>query len=174
MMGPIMCFEFESDEPAGLSLPSLTCQQPRAIFDGQHRARAAMRLLSSSAVADGVTVKVEETEANRPHRASSRLAPKAPLTVSGGSGGMLGRHADFDLIVEVYRVSSEAEIKKLYLEVNKGEVVKEIDLPDTLAPDLKSYIDGAVDKLTRSFPAMHKPSERCRPPHVHRDTLRNR
>ena len=71
-------------------------------------------------------------------------------------------------------MTHESDIKKLYLEVNKAEVVKEIDLPDTLAPDLKSHIDGACELLARDFPEMHKPSERCRPPHVHRDTLRNK
>ena len=57
------------------------------------------------------------------------------------------------------------------LDVNKGESVKEIDLPDQLAPDLKAHIDGACAALFKAFPEMHKPSERCRPPHIHRDTV---
>ena len=85
-----------------------------------------------------------------------------------------GKHDDFEMLVEVYPVRSEQEVKRLYLEVNKGEVVKEIDLPDQLAPELKSFIDEAVATLLRRWPEMFKPSERCRPPHLHRDTLRNK
>ena len=76
-------------------------------------------------------------------------------------------------LVEVYPVRSEREVKELYLEYNKGENVREIDLPDAVAPDLKKFIDHAVDALANRFGVMFKPSERCRPPHVHRDTLRN-
>ena len=43
-----------------------------------------------------------------------------------------------------------------------------------LAPSLKAYIDGACERLVKAYPEMHKPSERCRPPHVHKDTLRNK
>ena len=59
-------------------------------------------------------------------------------------------------------------------QVNKAEVVKEIDLPDQLAPALKQTIDGACEQLHAAYPQMHKPSERCRPPHLHRDPLRNK
>jgi hypothetical protein len=124
----------------------------------------------------------------------------------------------------VAQVAHEADIKKLYLEVNKAEAVKEIDLPDALAPALKAHIDGACEmvrrrptaarravahrrsararahgrvwtalrrvarltaaarrthaathpQLCKAYSEMHKPSERCRPPHLHRDTLRNK
>ena len=40
--GTIACYEFE-----GVGAPSVACAEPRAIFDGQHRACAAARLLSS-------------------------------------------------------------------------------------------------------------------------------
>ncbi len=85
-----------------------------------------------------------------------------------------GEHSDFELVVEVYAVRSEEEVKALYLEVNKAESVKEIDLPDTIAPDHKRHIDAACRLLQEMYPRMHKPSERCKPPHVHRDTLRTR
>ena len=84
-----------------------------AIFDGQHRACAAARLLSSP-----------------------------DFEVDGDD-----LHADFPLLVEVYPVRSEREVKELYLEYNKGENVREIDLPDAVAPDLKKFIDHAVDAL---------------------------
>ena len=39
---------------------------------------------------------------------------------------------------------------------------------------LKAFIDDGVAALLRRWPEMFKPSERCRPPHLHRDTLRNK
>ncbi len=71
-------------------------------------------------------------------------------------------------------MGTEREVKDLYLEVNKAESVKEIDLPDAIAPQRKAHIDEACERLRKAYPDMFKPSERCRPPHVHRDTLRNR
>lgn len=65
-------------------------------------------------------------------------------------------------------------MKRLFLEANKGENVKEVDLPDAVAPERKKVIDGVVKRLAQMFPEMFKPSERCRPPHLHRDTLRNK
>mmetsp|Transcript_9689 Transcript_9689/g.22404 ORF Transcript_9689/g.22404 Transcript_9689/m.22404 type:complete len:102 (-) Transcript_9689:226-531(-) len=35
-------------------------------------------------------------------------------------------------------------------------------------------IDTAVNVMVRRWPEMFKPSERCRPPHLHKDTMRNR
>lgn len=192
-------------------MPSVSCPQPRAIFDGQHRAMAAMRLLSSDAfsIEDGDCAPTDgamaDPNGSEPHRrsASSRggrggeVEPPsgqslflgldtylvhsrsgsggavAPLLPPGGCG-CGGQHSDFSLVVEVYPVAHESAIKALYLEVNKGESVKEIDLPDTLAPELKAHIDGACSQLQARYPDMFKPSERCRPPHLHRDTLRNK
>lgn len=199
LMGPIMAFEYASidgPEAAGRAVPSVSCPQPRAIFDGQHRAMAAMRLLSSDAfsIEDG---DCSPTDAEMPDRA--RALPhhgrsvrsrggsggdgQPPLGGSGGTAASLlplggcgcgGQHSDFSLVVEVYPVTHESEAKALYLEVNKAESVKEIDLPDTLAPELKAHIDGACSQLQARYPDMFKPSERCRAPHLHRDTLRNK
>ena len=49
--------------------------------------------------------------------------PPPPPLALGADGGL---HDDFALLVEVYPVSSERQIKELYLEVNKAESVKEI------------------------------------------------
>ena len=77
------------------------------------------------------------------------------------------------IIVEVYPVTSELEIKQWFLLINKAESVQEIDLPDQLAPDIKTWINGAVDRLEVMFPEMFKPSIKCKVPHVNRDKLRN-
>ena len=49
----------------------------------------------------------------------------------------------------------------------------EIDLPEAIATMTKVCIDEAVDALAAAYPAMFKPSMRCRPPHVNRDVVRN-
>lgn len=213
LMGPIMCFEFSGGE-GGLAMPSLTCPQPRAIFDGQHRARAAMRLLRSDLFTiddDGSSGSMEpgaDAPADAPPIADASTGTKAMVACGSGSGraarrpavptpaaavapapalactpavvsgfGRLireGLHEDFPLLVEVYPVRTERDIKELYLEVNKAESVKEIDLPDAIAPERKAHIDEACERLRKAYPDMFKPSERCRPPHVHRDTLRDK
>ena len=81
---------------------------------------------------------------------------------------------DFSLLVEVYPVCSAMQVKQLYLAVNKAESVQEIDLPDAIAPARKKFIDQTVETLARRWPQMFKPSSRCRPPHIHKDTLRNK
>ena len=234
-----MCFEFFAPADALAQQPSLACPQPRAIFDGQHRARAAMRLLASTeelaelekggaapAAASASTVAQEEEDEEETYRATGlvplaltrdRREPKQPQPFVAGPASQYGdspwrrrkspmgldnyaffnaapstssssapapppapppkpppapprKHADFSMIVEVYPVRDESDIKRLYLEVNKGESVKEIDLPDQLAPERK-LVDGAC---------AYKPTRRCtsRPidagRRIHRDTLRNK
>lgn len=52
--------------------------------------------------------------------------------------------------------------------------MQEIDLPDMIAPARKTHINQAVESLVSRWPQMFKPSCRCRPPHLHKDTLRNK
>ena len=122
-MGPIMAFEFVGHE-GELALPSVTCPQPRGLFDGQHRARAAMRLLTSDAfsIEDESADGAAESHAPRPRAA--RGSPSQAVVVAS-KGGPVGSpdlrvttlHDDFELLVEVYPVRSEAHVKQLYLEV---------------------------------------------------------
>lgn len=58
--------------------------------------------------------------------------------------------------------------------MNKAESVKEIDLPDAIAPARKALIATACHALKSAYGPMFSASERCRPPHLHLDTLRNR
>lgn len=71
---------------------SVLCQQPRGIFDGQHRINAASKLLAP----------VGLTEASR---VMHHREPSVSLC------------RDFDILVEVYPVNSEKDITALYLEV---------------------------------------------------------
>jgi hypothetical protein len=84
-----------------------------------------------------------------------------------------GTKPDFQMTVEVFPVTSEEDIKALFLELNKSEKVLEIDLPDTLAPQEKQIIDEAVHALQHQFRAMFKPSQNCRVPHVNAERMRN-
>jgi hypothetical protein len=73
----------------------------------------------------------------------------------------------------VHRVTSAAQVKSVFLELNKAESVLEVDLPDSLAPPARRTIQEAVALLQEGQPAMFKPSARCRPPHVNAAVLRD-
>ena len=151
-LSPRRCFEFEPSEyeVSGLAMPSLTRPQPRAIFDGQHRARAAMRLLRSDAftIDDGEAVIVSEAAISEEARgeaaapstsrgARSKRPTQQPLSLvaaaaatataatsaaaSSVRGGGEGTFVDFPLLVEVYPVSLEREIKELYVRRSPSE-----------------------------------------------------
>ncbi len=77
------------------------------------------------------------------------------------------------LLVQVYRLQHADEIKQLFLELNKAESIQEVDLPDSLAPPVRLIIQKAVQALQEQYPAMFKPSARCRAPHVNAAVLRD-
>ena len=199
-IGAVACFEFAGS----VGQASVLCPQPRGIFDGQHRICAAAKLLapadglsftessgfsesagctagSVDGAADGAACVAAYDAASKCARVTC-LRPRRAAAPRPGAPSMGGRpiaealslYDDFELLVEVYCVKSTSEIRALYLEVNKAESVKEIDLPDAIAPAKKGVIDEAVDELMRRNAEMFRPSERCRPPHMQRDTLRNR
>merc|ERR1711871_312364 len=115
-MGSLMCFEH-----AGVEQPSVHCVQPRGIFDGQHRACAAAQLLCSEHFA---------IDDDNDSRAVGGTREAGTSTSARGSAGCWrGKHDDFSVLVEVYPVRGEGEVNKLYLEVNKSESVREIDMP---------------------------------------------
>lgn len=83
-----------------------------------------------------------------------------------------GVEVDIPLLIEVYPVSQEEEVKRLFQELNKAEMVQEIDLPCHLASPEKVLIDEACQNLYARYPSMFK-GERCRIPHIHLATIRN-
>lgn len=187
-IGAVSCFEFVGSTGQA----SVICPQPRGIFDGQHRICAAAKLLApaeclartadggdsgsagcSDGAADGAAASGARVVSLRPRRAAAPL-PGALTTDDRPAEQAPVLYDDFELLVEVYPVKTKGDINALYLEVNKAESVKEIDLPDAIAPAKKGVIDEAVDNLRRTNADMFRPSERCRPPHIHFDTLRNR
>ncbi|MGK3733503.1 MAG: hypothetical protein ACI8RD_000146 [Bacillariaceae sp.] len=84
---------------------------------------------------------------------------------------------DFDnILVEVYPAlkdeHEETHANDLFLEVNKAEPVKTLDLPGVAKAADKKIINEVADRLHDSFPEMFSDSQRCRPPHLNIDNLR--
>ncbi|KAJ1622197.1 hypothetical protein T492DRAFT_1064134 [Pavlovales sp. CCMP2436] len=169
---------FEMVKPAGRVALALDYPQAFGIFDGQHRLCAIAGMLRHT-VADeaedgidgGANLRVA-VAADGPR--VSRAATSKEGAAAEGAAAPSELLEDVEVLAEVYWTHSEAEVKQWYVELNKAEIVKEIDLPDQIAPHKKVIIDEAVELLRHKFPDMFKPSERCRPPHLHRDTLRNK
>lgn len=84
---------------------------------------------------------------------------------------------DFDrILVEVYPQRDEDpedHAKEIFLEVNKAEPVKLVDLPGVAKASHRNIINTGAEKLHERFPDMFKPSQRCRPPHLNIDNLRD-
>jgi hypothetical protein len=85
---------------------------------------------------------------------------------------------DFDnILVEVYPAlrdeHEETHANDLFLEVNKAEPVKMVDLPGIANALDRKIINGVADRLQDSFPKMFSDSHRCRAPHLNIDNLRD-
>jgi hypothetical protein len=85
---------------------------------------------------------------------------------------------DFDnILVEVYPAlkdeHEETHATDLFLEVNKAEPVKMVDLPGVAKASHKKIINEVADRLQDSFPDMFSDSQRCRAPHLNIDNLRD-
>ena len=91
---------------------------------------------------------------------------------------------NFEIIVELYQEAgagqksgssskggkSLAEI--VFTEINKAEPVRLSALPGMLAADEKKVLDEGVDLIASKYQAMFKPTSRCRPPHLHKESFR--
>lgn len=80
------------------------------------------------------------------------------------------------ILVEVYPQSPEHgddHAKDIFLEVNKAEPVKLVDLPGVAKGSDRKIITAAAERLTKQFPEMFKASQRCRSPHLNIDNLRD-
>lgn len=84
---------------------------------------------------------------------------------------------DFDrVMVEVYPSTTtdvDKHAQNLFLEINKAEPVKLIDMPGVASAKDRQIITQAVEKLYEAYPKMFSPSQRCRVPNVNVDNLRN-
>ncbi|KAA8492413.1 hypothetical protein FVE85_7920 [Porphyridium purpureum] len=77
------------------------------------------------------------------------------------------------LLVEVFPIRSESDAKALFVEINKAEPVKTIDLPDVASEAVANALLYAAGELSSTYPTMFSDSERCRIPQVNADVLRN-
>ena len=86
---------------------------------------------------------------------------------------------DFDnILVEVYPIlddgtNEERHAGDLFLEVNKAEPVKLVDLPGVAKASHRKIINDGATLLMERFPDMFSPSQRCRTPHLNIDNLRD-
>lgn len=63
--------------------------------------------------------------------------------------------------------------EEIFLEINKAEPVKMLDLPGVASADDRKLITEAVAALKEQFPKMFSTSQRCKSPNVNIDNLRN-
>ena len=81
------------------------------------------------------------------------------------------------ILVEVFpNVAPESRPKHaedIFVEINKAEPVKLVDLPGVATGSERKVIDGAADALRSKYPEMFKPSQRCRAPHLNLDNMRD-
>lgn len=124
-----------------------------AILDGQHR--VGMMAILEGKVKVGGTKDKEKAESTDP-----------------------GFDIDLDtILVEVFPHRNPEKYPKhaedIFVEINKAEPVKLVDLPGVANVAERKIINGAAEALKDSFPEMFKPSTRCRQPHLNLDNLRD-
>eukprot|EP00899_Mesostigma_viride_P013026 jgi/Mesvir1/21724/Mv04136-RA.1 len=84
--------------------------------------------------------------------------------------------SDNTVPIDVFPAGSEKDISVLFTEINKAEPVKLIDLPveeGGASESVRDVLNTATSALRDRFPAMFKPSQSCRPPHLNIDALRD-
>lgn len=84
---------------------------------------------------------------------------------------------ELNVLIEVYNFSSaenKSVVEDLFTEINSAEPVKAIDMPQESDEDqdVKMIINEVVNTIAKQNSSMFKPSSRCRPPHLHADSLR--
>ena len=80
------------------------------------------------------------------------------------------------VLVEVFpqhTPSNTNHAQDIFLEINKAEPVKLVDMPGIAKMSDRKIINLAADTLCEAYPEMFKPSQRCRPPHLNLDNLRD-
>ena len=124
------------------------------ILDGQHRV-GMMQVLKTQ------------------HNIEAEVDGNLPLT---------NTMVDLDnILVEVYSEESlnnnapsdKNYAEEIFLEINKAEPLKLIDMPGVSKAQDRNVITDAVDRLRTQYPEMFSTSQRCRVPNVNVDNMRN-
>lgn len=77
------------------------------------------------------------------------------------------------VLVEVFSSKRPSFPKELFVEINKAEPVKLVDMPGIAKSADRNLLSSAATTLREKFPDMFKPSQRCRVPHLNEDNLRD-
>lgn len=85
---------------------------------------------------------------------------------------------DFEhILVEVYPqlegMDETEHAQEFFSEVNKAQPVRFLDLPGMASASHLKMINGAAKTIKENFPDMFSESQRCRPPHLNEDNLRD-
>ncbi|KAG7348356.1 hypothetical protein IV203_017061 [Nitzschia inconspicua] len=88
-----------------------------------------------------------------------------------------------NVLVEVYTNPDNSTVvaakndkgiaEQVFLEINKAEPLKLLDMPGVASAADRKLITDAVETLQNQFPKMFSTSQRCRSPNVNIDNLRN-
>lgn len=81
-----------------------------------------------------------------------------------------------NIVVEVYPQQahhSDSHAQEIFVEVNKAEPVKLVDMPGVAKVADRKVINAVAEKLAEKFPAMFSPSQKCRTPNLNVDNLRD-
>ena len=63
--------------------------------------------------------------------------------------------------------------REIFLEINKAEPVKLVDIPGIVKSSERKMLNDAVDQLYDDYPEMFRSSTKCHPPHVNLDNIRD-
>eukprot|EP00978_Attheya_sp_CCMP212_P001914 scaffold3990_cov54-Attheya_sp.AAC.2 len=80
------------------------------------------------------------------------------------------------VLVEVFPFTEHSESSHatdIFTEINKAEPVKLVDMPGVAKGQDRRIINKAASSLQEEYSPMFKPSQRCRPPHLNMDNLRD-
>eukprot|EP00611_Tribonema_gayanum_P022208 TRINITY_DN4418_c0_g1_i1.p2 TRINITY_DN4418_c0_g1~~TRINITY_DN4418_c0_g1_i1.p2 ORF type:complete len:209 (+),score=89.01 TRINITY_DN4418_c0_g1_i1:673-1299(+) len=82
--------------------------------------------------------------------------------------------AAHNVAVDVVPTSDEQEVCDLFTEINKAEPVRLVDMPgEGAAAHQRAVLAEAAAALAEAYPAMVKPSSRCKAPHINLDVFRD-
>ncbi len=129
-----------------------------SIIDGQHR-------VGMLAILD----------AKKAASASASASATTSATTSIKEDGNHQLNLD-EILVEVFPqkpTSPPSHAQDLFVEINKAEPVKLVDMPGVAKKTDRKVINDAATYLSDTYPEMFKPSQRCRPPHLNIDNLRD-
>jgi len=80
------------------------------------------------------------------------------------------------VLVEVYPQQEhhgENHAQELFLEINKAEPIKLVDLPGVANARDRNVLTAAAESLSEQYANMFSTSQKCRPPHLNIDNLRD-